>query len=195
GIWYETAKQLSRSWESVVLDEERKIALAEDIARFLQPSRRAYYAGKGVAWRRGYLLHGPPGTGKTSLILAIAAVFKLNVYILPVTPVTDESLPMYLRNMRSPSVLLFEDIDSAGFIEKKEEDASDQDQHQVKGLSRSGFINAIDGVRSRDGYILIMTTNHLEKLDDAMIRTGRIDYRLEVPLASKTNARQFFVRW
>lgn len=75
------------------------------------------------------------------------------------------------------SILLLEDVDSM-FLQREE-------TSRQRGISFSGFLNALDGVRSQEGQILFMTTNHREKLDDALLRPGRADVQVKLDYASE----------
>jgi chaperone BCS1 len=176
----------------------------EECSVFFSPDRREYYRDRGIPYRRGYLFHGPPGTGKTSLALAISAEFQLFLYVIHLNEpgLTDANFISLLQTLPSRSLLLIEDIDSAGLTlhgGKKQTNVGEGDGELIAGLTRTGFINAIDGVAvdgvaSPEGYILFMATNHIDRLDPAAIRKGRVDYRLELPLATKENVQQMFLR-
>jgi chaperone BCS1 len=115
------------------------------------------------------LLYGPPGTGKTSFTQAIAGAKNFNLcYVnLSKEDLNDESFNRMLQDAPTKSILLLEDID----VFKKREGG----ELYSRDLSFSGFLNALDGVRSQEGQILFMTTNHREKLDPALLRPGRTD--------------------
>ena len=135
---------------------------------------------KGVPYRRGYLLHGPPGTGKTSFTQAIAGALKLNICYLNLSNgnMDDDGLNRALNNAPSQSIILLEDIDGI-FVARES-----VNQGRDGGVSFSGLLNALDGVRSQEGRILFMTTNHKEKLDPALLRPGRCDFQVKLDNAS-----------
>ncbi|KAF2259152.1 P-loop containing nucleoside triphosphate hydrolase protein, partial [Lojkania enalia] len=197
--WTRISSKTPRSLESIVLCEEKKRKLLDDIGAFLEPSKRKWYADRGIPWRRGYLFHGPPGTGKTSLALAVAAHYNLPVYIIPLSDrnITDSSIGLFLRSLPSPGLLLMEDIDTAGLVSGvgRQCDGDIKQDGETNGrLTRTGFINALDGPGTPEGILFMMTTNHRENLSDpAMVRPGRIDVELELPLATQDDARQMFI--
>ncbi|KAH7061861.1 P-loop containing nucleoside triphosphate hydrolase protein [Paraphoma chrysanthemicola] len=197
GTWKEFSSRRSRNLDSVVLDAEKKKSLLEDLNAFHEPGASKYYAKRHIPYRRGVLFHGPPGTGKTSLAMAIAAEYRLPIYVIPLSDggITDYSFPMFLRTLPERCLLLLEDIDSAGIVSAEEaKPMRSADPGQSGGvLTRTGFINGLDGVTTPEGFVSIMTTNHLEKLDPAMIRAGRVDFTLEISLATKDDARQMFI--
>jgi chaperone BCS1 len=166
-----------RKLDSIVLKAGQTEAILADLNKFF--ASRLRYENLGIPWRRGYLLHGPPGTGKTSLVTALASELALNVCTLSLASptVTDEKIGNLLSTVPPRSVILIEDIDS--FFH-----ARDKADSQVK-LSYSGFINALDGVAAHEGSVVFLTTNHPELIDEAAIRSGRVDFKLELDLCDR----------
>jgi chaperone BCS1 len=143
---------------------------------------------KGVPYRRGYLLYGPPGTGKTSFVQAIAGAARLNLCYLNLSSgdLDDDQLNRLLSEAPERSIILLEDVD-AMFVQR--------DQVQKQKLSFSGFLNALDGVRSQEGQVLFMTTNHKERLDPALLRPGRADVHVKLDNASEKQIKALFSRF
>ena len=143
---------------------------------------------KGVPYRRGYLLFGPPGTGKTSFVQAIAGALKLNLCYVNLSngEMTDDTLNRLLTDAPERSIILLEDIDAM---------FNQREMTYKSKLSFSGFLNALDGVRSQEGQILFMTTNHKEKLDAALLRPGRADVHVNLNLASEKQIKCLFERF
>ncbi|MBK6867089.1 MAG: AAA family ATPase [Burkholderiales bacterium] len=184
GDWMRARLGSRRPLSSVVLKAGQGEALLADLERFFDSRER--YAQLGIPWRRGYLLYGPPGTGKTSLVTALASELRLNVCTLSLASpvVTDEKIHTLLASVPQRSLLLIEDVDA--FF--RERDAA---HAQVK-LSFSGFLNALDGVATQEGTVLFMTTNHVERLDPALVRAGRIDERVELGYADEEQLRRLY---
>ncbi|MDO5691050.1 MAG: AAA family ATPase [Pseudomonadota bacterium] len=187
GDWMRARLGSRRPLSSVVLKAGQGEALLADLERFFDSRER--YAQLGIPWRRGYLLYGPPGTGKTSLVTALASELRLNVCTLSLASpvVTDEKIHTLLASVPQRSLLLIEDVD-AFFRER------DAVHAQVK-LSFSGFLNALDGVATQEGTVLFMTTNHVERLDPALVRAGRIDERVELGYADEDQLRRLFLKF
>ena len=187
GDWMRARLGSRRPLSSVVLKAGQGEALLADLERFF--AGRARYAQLGIPWRRGYLLHGPPGTGKTSLVTALASELRLNVCTLSLASpiVTDEKIHTLLAAVPQRSLLLIEDVDA--FF--RERDAA----HAQVRLSFSGFLNALDGVATQEGTVLFMTTNHPDRLDAALIRAGRIDERIELGLADEDQLRRLYLKF
>jgi chaperone BCS1 len=214
--WDYVAGYSPRVLESVLLEPGEKELLMQDVAQFRKSKQR--YARLGVPYHRGYLFYGPPGTGKTSLVSAVAAHFGMSIYAVNLAEFTDGSLMSAVNNVPQNSVLLFEDIDCmrssqsrAGVDSgtRKNECATGPKENAPaqSGITLSGLLNVLDGFHAPTGVLFIMTTNHVERLDPALLRPGRIDYRLYLgnasvhqkvelyrrffPDASETEARDF----
>jgi len=174
----------NRKLDSVVLKAGQKEAILEDLHRFFAARER--YETLGIPWRRGYLLYGPPGTGKTSLVTALASELSLNVCVLSLASpnVTDEKIGNLLASVPRRSVILIEDVD-AFFQQRAKADSG------VK-VSYSGFINALDGVAAHEGSVVFLTTNHPQLIDEAAIRSGRVDFRMELGLCDRDQLARMF---
>ncbi|KAF2181232.1 P-loop containing nucleoside triphosphate hydrolase protein [Zopfia rhizophila CBS 207.26] len=187
-IWRRVASRPTRHINTVVLDAQQKAKVIADMNEYLQPRSYRWYASRGIPYRQGYLFHGPPGTGKSSLSFALAGSFGLDVYIISL-----------LDPHISECVVLIEDIDSAGL---ERDQVSSKDIKNGGGRSFSGyressitltdkeFLNAIDGVASQEGRILVVTTNFPERLAPALLRPGRIDTQIAFTLAKKDQMRE-----
>ena len=176
-----------RQINSVILEGETAQQLISDVQEFFQ--RRQWYADLGIPWRRGYLLYGPPGTGKTSFAYALAGEQHLKLCAVSLTnpKLNDQSIADLLQKTPPRSLILIEDID-AFFV------ARDKQDNRIE-VSFSGLLNAIDGVAAQEGRIVFLTTNHIEKLDRALIRPGRIDMTVELSNATGQQLRTMFLRF
>ncbi len=164
-----------RKMSSVILQEGVKEDLLADIRKFLSDERK--YGDLGIPWHRGLLLHGPAGTGKTSLIKALTAELGLDLWYAPLGDIKEDSALLGLvRSVRPRGVLLLEDVDAYTAAQ----DRDDKDGEGKGGVSTSALLNALDGVVTPHGLITIMTTNHIDKLDPALIRSGRADRTIEL---------------
>jgi chaperone BCS1 len=191
GYWELVGRQRPRSLQTVIFAEQIGERLLADIREFQGES--AWYADLGIPYRRGYLLYGPPGNGKTSLVMALASELAMSLYLLNLSSpsLDDVTLMQLLVQVGSNSIVLIEDIDCS-YVKRTRQSKS---RRLADGLTFSGLLNAIDGILAQDGRVLFMTTNHREKLDPALIRPGRADVQVEIPNAGADQARRLFTRF
>ncbi|KAI0091538.1 P-loop containing nucleoside triphosphate hydrolase protein [Irpex rosettiformis] len=215
GNWRHVASRPKRPMKSIVLDPGMKDLLLDDAKDFLQSEE--WYAERGIPFRRGYLLYGAPGSGKTSMIHSLAGELGLDVYIISLSRagLDDTALSALISELPRRCIALMEDIDAAfhhGLTrdlddesDKKEDDGEEHKKHDsdrekekasvsspLSRVTLSGLLNALDGVGAQEGRILYATTNRYSALDPALCRPGRMDLHVEFRLASKYQARELF---
>lgn len=180
-----------RSLDTIFVPEEQKRRLVEDLRRWA--GAREEYNDRGIPWRRGVLLEGPPGTGKTSLAFALACELDRPVYMLNLsTAGGDTGLQAAFNGAESGAVVVIEDIDSARISHQREvtEQAAVQGPEKPgEAVTLSGLLNAIDGLASRENRVLVITSNRADVLDTALLRPGRIDRREHIGLIEAREAR------
>ena len=183
--WEATSWQPRRPLGSLVLTDGALEDLLDDLRTFY--GSRSWYVQRGVPYRRGYLLHGPPGNGKTTLVLAAAGELNLSVAVLSLSNrlLSDETLRGLVDALPPATLLLIEDVDC---VFKSERTTTEQ-----TGVTLSGLLNALDGVSSREGRVLFLTTNHPERLDPALVRPGRVDRKVELGHATPDQARRLYL--
>ncbi|XWS67880.1 hypothetical protein CRYUN_Cryun04dG0042600 [Craigia yunnanensis] len=192
------------TFQTLAMDSEMKKNIMEDLKRFVE--RKEYYKRIGKAWKRGYLLFGPPGTGKSSLIAAMANYLNFDIYDLELTDVKGNSeLRKLLITTGNKSILVVEDIDCSLELQDRLAQARaavSQGSHRHNQLPQyqltlSGLLNFIDGLWSScgDERIIVFTTNHKDRLDPALLRPGRMDVHIHMsyctPCAFKTLASNY----
>ncbi|KAJ3209116.1 hypothetical protein HK099_008572 [Clydaea vesicula] len=184
-----------RNFDSVVLDNNIAENLLMDVKNFLKNG--SWYFKRGIPYRRGYLLHGPPGSGKTSFIQALAGELDYNICLLNLSErgMTDDKLAHLLNQVPPRSFVLLEDIDAA-FPARSEatENTTPKSMHPPL-LTLSGLLNALDGVQSSEERIIFMTTNHLSKLDAALIRPGRVDVKQLIDNVTDYQIKKLFLKF
>nr|CAD1825510.1 unnamed protein product [Ananas comosus var. bracteatus] len=174
------------TFDTLALDPRRKAEIMADLRDFAEG--RDFYSKTGRAWKRGYLLYGPPGTGKSSMIAAMANFLRYDVYDLELAEVhTNSELRKLLMKTTSKSIIVIEDIDCSVNLAnrgtaKRPPAAADPAADMIGGddartVTLSGLLNFTDGLWSCCGSerIFVFTTNHVEKLDPALLRSGRMD--------------------
>ncbi|CAD6571038.1 MAG: hypothetical protein TREMPRED_000122 [Tremellales sp. Tagirdzhanova-0007] len=219
--WQIPVSRPCRPWSSIILPGTIKDDLVSNIEKFLSEKETSWYAARGIPHRRGYLFHGDPGAGKSTLATAIASKLHLDIYV--VNPaqrgMDDAKLSKLFRDCPAKSIILIEDIpflvmddgdntgtDADTAVDGSEEDRGEQQKsttpmmggsHDLapSTVTLSGLLNAIDGVSSQEGCILIATTNHPDRLDPALGRAGRFDVRIPFYPAIPEQARALFLHF
>lgn len=170
-----------RELSSVVLADGQAEQIIGDLKNFLDSEKG--YVNKGIPWHRGMLFYGPPGSGKTSLCKGIAKELGLNLYFLSLSTVkNDEELFSRIQELPGESILLLEDVDCVASMTDRE----------AEGVTMTGMLNVLDGVATPHGLITLLTTNHRDKLDEAILRPGRVDLQLEIGLPDVKQANRLF---
>ncbi|KAG0159434.1 hypothetical protein PDIDSM_6956 [Penicillium digitatum] len=194
--WYLIAKEPPRSPSTLVLDGEVLADIVSDIKEYLDPSTGHFYKRIGKPHRRGFLLHGPPGTGKSSLCAVLAGMFYMNIYTLSLNSsnLTESGLVKIFRDLPDHTMIVLEDIDRAwASVEQSKTDIPSGTGSQARtGISLSALLNVLDGNGAKEKRVLFMTTNHRENLDSALTRPGRIDQTFYLGYATATMIRELF---
>ncbi|RCV22758.1 hypothetical protein SETIT_4G245700v2 [Setaria italica] len=201
-LWSSHPFKHPSTFDTLAVDLALRDGIRADLLRFVR--RGEHYARAGRAWKRGYLLHGPPGTGKTSLIAAIANLLEFDIYDLELTAVGSNSdLRRLLASTRPKSLIVVEDIDcSLGLFDRTRtssppsQDAESDDpgtpgpvsmspfppHGRREKISLSGVLNFVDGLWSScvGERLIVFTTNHVGRLDPALLRPGRMDRKIEL---------------
>lgn len=180
-----------RPFDSVVLEEGLADRIRDDVKEFIDA--RTWYLDRGIPYRRGYLLHGPPGTGKTSFVQALAGSLDFEIAMLSLSErgLTDDLLNQLLLKLPPRTFVLLEDADAA-FNNRMQRQ---EDGYSGATVTFSGLLNALDGVASAEERIVFMTTNHIDRLDDALIRPGRIDMTVRLGEATQWQMEQMWDRF
>ena len=184
-FWSKLNKLPMRDIDTVYLDKDVKDNLLNDVNQFMEDED--VYNEFGIPYKRTYLFEGLPGSGKTSMIFALASKFEMNISIFNFGPDVDDAIFMKaISTLPENSILLLEDVDAL-FIER---------ESKVKScITFSGILNTLDGVSRRHKLITFITTNYVEKLDSALLRPGRIDYIISFSYASKEQIELMFKRF
>jgi hypothetical protein len=206
--WWPHTREI-RGMNSVVMDPKEK----EDLLALLDwwQGSKEMHSKYGLAWKLTILMYGPPGTGKTSLAQAIAKYLNYDLALLRIDPSKMVEVKDKISRASKNTVILIEDIDRAVVVpgtEKKEEASpavcspsrgpisEDMGRVQEKATPAQAIpgiellMNALDGVTSPDGVVVLMSTNHLEKLDPALIRPGRVNKKIYLGLFDWERAKE-----
>ena len=163
-------------WDDLVLSDSVARLIREDFETFL--ARESWFRAQRLPFRRGYLFHGPPGNGKTSVIRAMLNGGKLDGHSIALF--SDKTDDHYLERMfqlaaaHAPSLVVLEDIDRA-FPQVPSQLAPTK-------VSLSHLLNCLDGLGTQEGVVVVATANNPTDLDPAILqRPGRFDRVVEFP--------------
>ncbi|KAL1514359.1 hypothetical protein ABEB36_003628 [Hypothenemus hampei] len=183
-----------RPISSVILDTGVSDRIVNDCQEFI--NNPSWYSDRGIPYRRGYLLYGPPGCGKSSFITALAGELGFSICVLNLSErgLSDDRLNHLLSVAPQQSMVLLEDIDAA-FVSRE---STPQQKAAYEGLNRvtfSGLLNCLDGVASTEARIVFMTTNYIDRLDPALVRPGRVDLKEYIGWCTRPQLEQMFLRF
>ena len=202
--WVSAGKLVGKGLSACALDAPIREFFVRELTKF-RDSREAMLAA-GIPHKLTMLLHGSPGSGKTSLIRALGTEFHYDVYSLNLGGLFNPTeLVKAFSTVPKRSILLLEEIDNshwvsarAGMADKtaasSKADNEDALAHERDSMRADGglstLLNLLDGVVALDELIIICTTNCAEILDKALVRAGRIDFVVELPAPSMPAVRE-----
>lgn len=185
GSWDRRMDLPPRTLDSVILKNGQLERLVDDLAEFF--ASEAEYNRVSQPWHRGYLFSGAPGTGKTSIVKALANHFDMRLYYLPLADIDKDADLLNLVSCVQPrSILLLEDVD----VFHAATDRNDADGR----TTLSALLNSLDGIWTPHGLVTFLTTNDRSVLDDALVRPGRIDVDEEFTNLDADQASRLF-KW
>lgn len=197
------AHDVCRTLDTIHTRDDKHLELLSSVNRFL--NNKEYYTRHNLPYKMIILIHGEPGTGKSSLIRWLATQLKISLAVSDFDTIfqSKDSSRSYLENLNG-NILVLEDIDaSTDILDSREQGCGDLTNNSNNNntamykditMTLSGVLNAFDGITdSAKGKIIIMTTNHIDQLDPAFIRPGRIDLLLEVKKLDKKSVKEYSV--
>ena len=187
GSWYKDEKLFraiqSSTFENLILPARLKLEIQDDFSAFF--ASRQTYERYGVPWKRGVVLIGPPGNGKTHTVKALINYLKAPCLYVKSLTARHQSDQDCIRTVferarqTTPCLLVLEDLDSL-----------------ITDENRSFFLNELDGFASNTGIVVIATTNHPERLDPALInRPSRFDRKYHMELPAPVERRRYIEAW
>ena len=174
--------KFKRNLSTIYLENKNEIFESIDIWK----KSENFYRERGIPYKLGILLYGEPGTGKSSLVHAIASELNKDVIVLTAGAILNGKLNKY--NMvccDTPPIIVIEEIDTIVSSRQQDKELSENQKSILSEL-----LNFLDGPSSPDSCVVIATTNHIEKLDPAIIRAGRVDIKIQMGKISRDLAIQ-----
>jgi len=181
--WKNLRVHTNKNLANTILSTQVQTELVDDLNNFI--ASEEYYNTKGIPYKRGYLLHGPPGTGKTSIIKSFASTYGFDIYIINMENIkTPEDIVQIFRGFDSAHsyhIICFEDIDRCPML-KKPNSYYDSETTANSNIGIRTFLNELDGIVEGNKRITVFTANSTSVLDsiEALCRPGRIDKKIEV---------------
>jgi chaperone BCS1 len=182
--WSQMAVVEKRSLDTVCIPADIKALLLKRCDQFVH--QKEWFKQRGIAYKITTLFYGPPGTGKTSIVKALASHYNRNVYTLDLSAMSNRSLQAALASLPAKAILLMEDVDAASnVVNARDKDGAGKQMNALAdmvqdSLTLAGLLNALDGIVPLHDVMVFMNTNHPEKLDPALTRKSRVDYKYEI---------------
>jgi chaperone BCS1 len=206
--WSYLPSKRKRSMTTVYIDPKINKEVVGHIEWFMK--NEEWYIIRGIPYRLGILLEGPPGTGKTTYATALAGLFDKPICIANLSSLgSDNAIMNAFASAPHNAIILLEDVDTFPVANARVETAAPNSNVQalagilqaaekstaeaINPMTLAGLLNAIDGVSASEGRILIMTSNYPEKLDKALVRSGRVDRRVHIGWLPPEEVERMFV--
>lgn len=201
--WDTMRLQVFRPLQSIYM--ANKEDLVSDVANYLDPYTRYFYTTKNIPYRRGYLFHGPEGSGKTSLAVALAGRFSLEIYLLDLSSIrSDDELRNLFAALPPRCIVLLEDVDTVELKGPSDKDEDNDTRPREEGEEKerrckskctlSGLLNVLDGATTQEGHMVILTARKVDMIHEAILRPGRIDKMVFMGFVSRDMAKDMFLQ-
>jgi chaperone BCS1 len=176
--WQSVKSNINKSFSNIFLEKNLESSLKKYIETF--ENSEDSYIKKGIPYKKGFMFHGFPGNGKTSICHALKNEFNRNLYLLTIdNNLSKENIIDLIRNVNKNSILLIDDVDIfLKQLNRKSKEKDSSDNCKKSPIDLSTILSILDGYTFLNDVIVIMTTNELDSIDKAIIRPGRIDHVL-----------------
>lgn len=198
-FWRRCNELSPRNIDTVILNEGVKEEIIELIENFY--ASEEWYLSRGIPYKLIIMFYGPPGTGKTSTMKSLASHFKKNICPAHLHALSDTTFVNCVNSIPDSSFLILEDIDTCGSLSKRQSDKKLQtkeedpaallDSLSSGGLNLSTILNTLDGVAELNNKVILLSTNHPEKIDKAFYRTQRVDKCILIDFLNEEAVRRY----
>ena len=204
-VYTSETKNNRRTLDTVFIPSDTKAMIVDSIRKFMD--NKQWYVEHSIPYHFGLLLYGPPGTGKSSIIKALTEEFDANVMYIQgryITKAFSDNTGGWLHNVNDsvkPSFVIIEDVDKCQAFRKPREyvdgmlatKESIEEDNDLAKMMLGTVMNVIDGLNSPENVIWIFTTNHIDELEPAIIRPGRIDLKVEIGYITNETFNEFLI--
>jgi chaperone BCS1 len=196
--WRKTTSQRPAGLDSLAINNDIKDKFKNEF-KFFMESKEEFHR-LNLPYKMTYLLHGVPGSGKTSLIRALASDYSLSIARINLNDFSDDGFYKAITKVPKKSIVLIEDFDSTSSTKKRkinrdliDSDSDTKDDFETFSfLTLSGILNTLDGIVSLNECIIFLTTNNIGAIDEALYRTGRVDVIRELPKINEDVVSEYF---
>lgn len=184
--WIDIPINVNKSFDTLFLNSRVKRLLMIATHNFI--SNNKVYEQLGIPHKLGFLLYGSPGNGKSSVTYVLAKTYNKSIFKIDLAVQKLDFLNQ-IRNIEQGSIVLFEDIDTCPLSHNRL-NSDNEKKHKNGALQLGDILEILDGYCFLNDCIIIMTTNHIDKLDNALIRSGRMDHKIEFTNATHEQIHQ-----
>lgn len=193
GPYVERYDRPHRSFDDVFIPKPQRYQLVQHLKKFID--NKQWYMDHKIPYHTGIMLYGHPGTGKSSVIQAMISLFDCDVmYVNPGMIESSIERPEWLERTGNDRIrfVIMEDIDVLPAVQKRDTNSESSKIYVTRNESNTArLLNLMDGFKSPENVIWVFTTNHIDKIDEAFIRPGRIDLCVEIGYVTRDTLDQF----
>jgi len=190
------------SFDNLYLSQHQDQQLYNLYSSFIQDKEKL--KSLGISNKLCILLHGEPGTGKTTTIITTASYFGKDIFYISLKNISNDDLKMMFdfisEKHMNQGIIIFEDFDAMTNVVLKREKLKSTTLTEIIDngddyLTLEYFLNILDGTLTRDDSIIMMTTNCLDNIDPAIYREGRMDLKIKMQKSDHYQIKKIFKRF